>query len=350
MIFHLSRYGYADYAAGLIDHLPIEDGLIYLSKYHSVPISKAFQTITTYRNGFEFLLSSLFLLPGFLRKIHREIRKQQVGVAYFPGFHYWDLPLIWVCKWGKVAVVYTVHDGILHEGENHWSHRWLQKASIRAADHLIFLTRYMREETLKSWKNAPPSSIIAHGPIQLPGLSTLHRHSPNLKLLFLGRIGQYKGIKLLLNALEVAENDIWEHLTIAGQPLYDFKKPDHPKINLIGRWLSEGEMVSLLHEHDLLILPYQSATQSGVVALGIAAAIPMICTKVGGLPEQLAENEAVWAAPNSTDILEAIRFLSKNPAAYDAIHQQLLKKRENVSWHPLAQKTASILSSYLSRQ
>lgn len=347
LIFHLSRYGYADYAAGMINHLPIKDYVIYQSKYHSVSVDKPIRNVRTYRNTWEFFINSFIVLPLLLWKIYKEIPSLNIKVSYFLGFHYWDLPLIWICKMRRIGVVYTVHDGVLHEGEDYFRHRMLQNACIRRANQLIFLTNFVKNETMNLLRLFTNATVIPHGPINIPHLSIEHKHSTRLKLLFLGRIGKYKGVELLLEALKSAENDIWECLTIAGKPLYKIQTLSNSKIRFIRNWLSMEEIADLINRHDVLILPYKSATQSGVITLGISAAIPMICTKMGGLPEQLAEDEAVWTEPDTFSLLEAIRFLSKNRAAYDTIHQCLVEKRKQFSWVEPANRAAILLSEYL---
>lgn len=348
LIFHLSRYGYAHYAAGMINHLPFSDCLIFLSKFHSISVEKPFETVYTYRNGFEFFFSSLFVLPVYLCRIFKLLKKQSIGVAYFLGFHYWDLPIIWVCKMCRVAIVYTVHDGILHEGERFLSQNLLQNACIKKASELIFLTEFMRSVTLRKLNINKPSTVIFHGPISLKNLSTHHRYKKKLRLLFLGRIGKYKGIEMLLDAISLAEDEIWELLTIAGMPLYTIEIPKNKKISMVKSWLSEERMAELLNTHDVLVLPYRSATQSGIITLGISAAIPMICTRVGGLVEQLTENEAIWVDSNPESLLKGIRHMSKNPTAYEAIHQNLLIRNKNFSWGEQIGQLAEVFSKILS--
>lgn len=350
LIFHLSRFGYADYAAGMINHLPLNNCLIFLSKFHSVPVKNPYKLVTTYRNGWEFGWSSLFQLPVLLWQLYRLAATKEAKVAYFPGFHYWDLPIILCCRANRIKIVYTVHDGILHVGEQSWSHSFLQNTCIRKADELIFLTDYMKRETLKSLKLEKPAAVISHGPIETPFCNTIRRHSPKLKLLFLGRIGKYKGLELLIEAVRVCGDEFWECLTIAGKPLYPVKFQENPKIQLIPHWLTEAEIAELLGSHHVLVLPYISATQSGVVALGISAGLPMLTTKVGGLPEQLADNEAIWVNPDPEEIAEGIRQLSTHPGIYASIQERLMRKKENFKWEKPATQLAELLLKYLPMQ
>jgi len=338
LVFHLSRFGYADYAAGMIDHLPHNNYLIFLSKYYTVPVKKTFRVIPTYRNGWEFLSNSLFQLPLFLYQLHFLTKKKEAKVAYFPGFHYWDLPIILWCKARRIRVIYTVHDGTLHEGENFWHHRKLQTTCIRLADEIICLSNYVQSELRQKLHIKKHITVIPHGPVALTGMHINRKHTRRLKLLFFGRIGKYKGVEQLAEAVSLLDDTIVEHLTIAGKPLYKFVIKSNPKIHQITGWLSNEVIVELFNSHDVLVLPYHSASQSGVAALGIAAAMPMICTSVGALPEQLAENEAVWALPTPESLAEAISMLSNKPALFNQIHQHLKLKRKTFTWSALAEQ------------
>jgi glycosyltransferase involved in cell wall biosynthesis len=209
------------------------------------------------------------------------------------------------------------------------------------ATKLVFLTKYV-EWTIKIG-HLPPSVIIPHGPIQFPGLLEVHLHQKKLKILFLGRIGKYKGLELLIEAVSFLKNDAWECLTIAGKPLYKIEIPEHSKIKSVEKWLTEQEICHLVNHHDVLILPYRTATQSGVAALGIAATIPMVCTNVGGLKEQLGADEAVWTDANPISIAIAIQSLSNCPALYNEIHHRLLKKKSNLSWSKIASQLHDII-------
>lgn len=343
VIFHLSRYGFAAYAAGLINNLPSNDYRIFVSAYASIPLKKSCTRIKTYRNKAEFFFATIFHLPLLLIQLVKLKINKNIRSAYFVGFHAWDLPIIFCCKLLNIKTLYTIHDGILHEGERYITHKIVQNSCIRLADELIFLTSFVKNSTLQQFSRKKPASVIPHGPIKVFETPPPRAHARRLRLLFLGRIGKYKGIEMLIKAVERCSDENWEKLTIAGNQLFRFQSPNHPKIQVINRWLSDQEIANLLHEHHVLVLPYTSATQSGVLMLGTSAAIPIICTKVGGLPEQLAADEAVWINPDSDELANAIHLLSSNRELYDRIRERLIAKERESTWQDISQKLADIM-------
>src|SRR5262249_57442800 len=52
------------------------------------------------------------------------------------------------------------------------------------------------------------------------------------------------------------------------------------------------EVRQLFAAADVCALPYRSATQSGVIQVAYAAGCPVITTRVGGLPEFVAEGKS----------------------------------------------------------
>ena len=117
------------------------------------------------------------------------------------------------------------------------------------------------------------------------------------------------------------------------------------KIELINKQLSDVEHQSLLIQHDILILPYLEASQSGVIPAGISAAIPMIVTKVGGLTEQLTDEEAVFVEPTVPDLKQGMSTLINDASRYQSIYKALLRKREYLTWHNISMRIQDFMVS-----
>lgn len=112
-------------------------------------------------------------------------------------------------------------------------------------------------------------------------------------ILFFGFIRKYKGLDLLLKAMNgqyIKEENIT--LLIAGE----FYEDDKPYLQLIKElgisksvilkniFIPDNEVKYYLCAADVLIQPYRNATQSGVTPLAYHFEKPMIVTNVGGLP------------------------------------------------------------------
>jgi glycosyltransferase involved in cell wall biosynthesis len=114
-------------------------------------------------------------------------------------------------------------------------------------------------------------------------------------LLFFGFIRKYKGLDLLLESMaELKKRDPNTNvrLLIAGE-FYEDEKPYHEQIEKLGianllilktDFIPDSEVRYYLSAADCVVQPYRNATQSGVTPLAYHFRVPMIVTRVGGLP------------------------------------------------------------------
>lgn len=164
-------------------------------------------------------------------------------------------------------------------------------------------------------------------------------------LLFFGFIRAYKGLDLLIEALgdpEVRREQI--RLIVAGE----FYENEAPYLKLLARHRLEDSVV--LHNHfipdeqvryyfsaaDAVILPYRSATQSGIAPMAYHFERPMIATDVGGLAETIPDGIAgVICSPEPHSLAAAmLRFYSLGEPAFSA---GLAAEKRKYSWRAMAE-------------
>lgn len=114
-------------------------------------------------------------------------------------------------------------------------------------------------------------------------------------LLFFGLIRDYKGLDILLNAF--GKLDSGYQLIVAGEPYGSFEKyrniidrsPAKDRIRLFTRYIKDSEVKVFFSASDLAVLPYRSATQSGISAIAYHFEVPMVVTDVGGLRQSIGD-------------------------------------------------------------
>ena len=343
LVFALARSGCMAYTGQMLAAFKEPELVVFASAFTQELLPAGTRFIKTYRSITELIFNTFWRLPSLLWEL-RKLSQQGFRHAWFPVFHPWNLFLLPACKFWKIRTCLTVHDGVLHAGENHPLLQWWESACIWMADELVFLSRYSQEQTRRSIGFSAPAHIIPHGMLH-SGEEAPHRIlSAQSRLLFLGRIVRYKGLELLLEVVHKLPDSAYSHLTIAGMPVNaDVIGRPSEKIQYLSRWLSVGEIQQLLNEHDILVLPYTEASQSGVLTLGISAAIPMVCTKVGGLPEQLDEDEAAWVDPNVESLQKGLIMLMSEAKLYERLHQKLLQKRTQPGWDEAVETLLKII-------
>lgn len=333
-IFSLGRRGGSvRYATSVIDELdfPYE---VFVSSFCIEKRPHKNITVPTYRNNVEFLISSLFILPFLWLYLFIGLCTKKYSVLYLPYTHYWNFIFILTFKLFNVKTISTIHDGIPHSGDDYY---WLYKTNcfaIRKSDHLIFLTEFVRQKVSTNIGFSAKSSVIPHGLFSYDGVQIKNNPiSTKPKLLFLGRICYYKGLDLLIQAVESLSPDSFEHLIIAGENSHHLLQVhQHPKVIWDNKWLTDTEIATHINSADILILPYREATQSGVISIGIHSEKPMVCTNVGGLPEQLSDEACVFVEPNAQAIKEGIQALMENSNLYHTVQVNLNKIKQQLTW------------------
>jgi len=127
-----------------------------------------------------------------------------------------------------------------------------------------------------------------HGVILSP-LAVRARQEGPPSFYFFGRMEAYKGVEtLLLAAEQLHEEGLSFQLRVAGQGpeldrLFDrFSRP--PPVRVRRGFVPSVEVIDAIQEADCVVLPYLSATQSGVLAAAFAGHRFVIASDTGGLP------------------------------------------------------------------
>jgi glycosyltransferase involved in cell wall biosynthesis len=137
----------------------------------------------------------------------------------------------------------------------------------------------------------------------LPAPAFLSGHSASLRtgrrILFFGMVRKYKGLDILLAAMPRVLAKVECNLLIAGEfydPVNDYLAMVQglglgPHVEIRDQYVPNEEVGTLLDQADLLVMPYLSATQSGIVQMALQKALPIIASRTGGLAEAVIENE-----------------------------------------------------------
>lgn len=119
-------------------------------------------------------------------------------------------------------------------------------------------------------------------------------------LLFFGFVREYKGLRYLIQAMpEIAARIEDTRLLIVGDFSDEESKNQYrdmiaqsgvsEHIDIYDGYIPDREVEKFFAASDLAILPYVSATQSGIVQIAYGFEMPVVATNVGGLPEVVAD-------------------------------------------------------------
>ncbi len=124
-------------------------------------------------------------------------------------------------------------------------------------------------------------------------------------LLFFGFIRPYKGLDLALQALSRLPDNVW--MLVAGEVYGDFKPYQqliedyrlHHRVRLTLDYIPDPEVTVYFSAADVLVLPYRSATQSGIMQIAYHYHLPAVVTHVGGLAEMVEHGITGLVIPRS---------------------------------------------------
>jgi glycosyltransferase involved in cell wall biosynthesis len=108
------------------------------------------------------------------------------------------------------------------------------------------------------------------------------------------------------------------------------------RIQIIDSFIPDEEVSLYFSAADLVVLPYESATQSGIVPIAHAFERPVVTTRVGGLPEAVRGGETgLLVEPrNPAALAEAIvRFYEEEMET--RLRRNIVQQRR-FSWEELA--------------
>lgn len=313
----------------------------YFSKWQSVPVKQI--ATDTYLGFFQALTSLVF--PMRIKRLGRQILDFRPNVLLFPMFHPWN-PILQRLLTNVPSVVF-VHDPEPHPDITGRSYGILENVSIRQATRCIVMSEALKPILVS---RGIPAERIDVVPLGMPrGLSSILVEGQEKKkrrqiptVLFFGRIAPYKGLEYLLYAIINIARKRPIHLLLVGDGnLQPFRSLLNliPSVETINRWVDEDEIPAIFLRADLLVLPYTSASQSGVIPLAAAFSLPVIATQTGGIPEQIRHGYSGWLVPpaSSQALEDMIFYVLEHPDEAREVGQHLQDEYMKRSWYKISQ-------------
>ena len=172
-------------------------------------------------------------------------------------------------------------------------------------------------------------------------------------LLFFGLVRPYKGLKYLIQAMACVAESMDCVLLVAGE----FYEPKEEYLSLVKQLKLEehivirdeyvrNEDISLYFSSaDVVVLPYVTATQSGIVQIAFGMNKPVITTNVGGLPEAVEDGKTGFIVePESSEQL-AQAILKFYEGKYEAEFSERIKANSDAfSWDAEVKSIESFLT------
>jgi glycosyltransferase involved in cell wall biosynthesis len=171
-------------------------------------------------------------------------------------------------------------------------------------------------------------------------------------ILFFGFIRKYKGLDILLEAMNdprIRQQGI--RLIVAGEYYGDQEYYEglvkqyqlQDSVHLFTEFIPNEEVRYYFSASDLVVQPYRTATQSGITQIAYHFEKPMVVTNVGGLAENVPDGKVGFVTqPEATAIADAIlRFYQ--PDSLPGLQEHIREEKKKYSWDTFIQQMMAVV-------
>lgn len=295
-------------------------------------------------------------------QLYRKVRSDAPQVLLLQWWvPYWTPCLTMISHWIKhhtsMRLVFVCHNVMPHDGGGSLDRR-LAYTVLQHGDAFIvhsdqdryYLLAMLPHATIAKVHHptyaelASQSNQAATSTLRLQLGLPANRHM----LLFFGFVRPYKGLEYLIQAMPLILAHSQVHLLVVGEfwsspaffTYYAREFGVEHAITFVNRYIPNEELKSFFDLADVVVLPYVSATQSGVVQLAFGFGKPVITTRVGGLPEVVHDGTTgLVVPPQDVQALAqaVIAFFTQGLGESLTRNVQQDASRQNFSWRKLVE-------------
>ena len=238
----------------------------------------------------------------------KQIRKFDSEWAIFRYWNPFFAPLIGYIagKLRKKSIKVAVLIDNLVPHEESFLDSWMARRILGRADHVITMSKSVSQDVQTHHPGMKTSTLFhplyeiyrsSHTKAEARAKLNLPQHPI---VLYFGLIRPYKGLDIMIKALGAIKHEFDDYTALIlgeayedSQKYVDLIKSEGISSYTIFRneFISDSELPLYFTAADVLVLPYRSATQSGIVGIALQMDRPVIATKVGGLGEYIQEGE-----------------------------------------------------------
>lgn len=304
------------------------------------------------------VLYNPFSWLGTIRRIN-SMKPDILLVAYWTGLL---APLCFVLRrLTGIRMVVLLHN--LSSHESFFFEPFLQRLLAASADGVLTLSGPVSEQVHAAFPSLPLCTLfhpVYEPEGEIPSVQEARR-ALNLEpsspaLLFFGYVRHYKGVDMLLRAMpEILLREPSLRLVVAGHFYEDVSLYRQlvdqlglgENVDLYPGYVSAERSALYFASADAVVLPYRSATQSGVVQLAYGHGLPVIVTPVGALPEMVRPGETGWVARDASPegFAEAVGEFLDARERLPLMRPAIEAFRREFSWEAFAASAGSFLET-----
>jgi len=265
--------------------------------------------------------------PWTWLQVARRIQHHHPNLMILPWWvPFWAVPFrivtAYIKRFTRAKVIFICHNVLPHESGS--LDRFWARLGMGQGDGFIAHSSVQVEQLLTIFPKAavrcvPHPTYAAFGTGHWTKGTARQALGLNLEdklLLFFGFIRPYKGLHHLLTAMPVILQQVDVTLLVVGE-FWSGKAETESQIaqlglgrqvRLIDQYIPNEEIELFFTAADLVVLPYESATGSGILQIALGLGRPVVVTDVSGLAEIVIHGETGLVVPprDPTALAEAV--------------------------------------------
>lgn len=293
----------------------------------------------------------------------RQICALRPDLVILQWWHPYFAPCYWILSkcLGRTTRLFVCHNVFPHE--RFPMDRFLTKRVMRCGT--LFITHSQADvRELKTIKKDAKALAAVHPTYNAFKIRNIGYEEARKKLgissdekmlLFFGFVRPYKGLMYLLKAMPMVRQKLPQaRLWIVGD--FGEGKEEYLEairnlgieeaVRIVEGYIPDVEVEPYFAACDLVVLPYVSATQSGIAQIAYGFDKPVVATAVGGLPEVVIDGQTGYIARpgDAQDLAEKIvHFFEKNKAKEFAAH--VAAEAGKYSWEVMVENIEKLWGS-----
>ena len=256
-----------------------------------------------------------------LGRIIRKIKSANFDVIYFESLHVWNVAIM-IALGRNIKTFQVMHEVIPHDGDQQVKGvDFMNKVVCKTAGRIVLRNKKYIEELINRYHVESARVKYLELWRRYPGFT---RPVHNGRVLFFGRINPYKGADNLLEIVRLCPDINFDVIGRVDSQMENIahELQKEKNVNMNNAYVSDDDMKAAFIGCDWVIVPYNSASQSGIIIDAYKFSRPVIAFDVGAISEQVDPDKSGFliTSGNNKKFAEVLRMACKMPhEEYDAM-------------------------------
>jgi glycosyltransferase involved in cell wall biosynthesis len=223
---------------------------------------------------------------------------------------------------------------------------------LQLADLVVVPSEFVRSTLMEHGATSAPIAVVPFGSPQPLEGPPPHRSAGPLRVLYVGSMGQRKGLSYALDAVDSLGSLV--SLTLIGKVTAPQCRPLMAALER-HHWiesLPNPQILAQMRQHDVLLLPTLFEGYALVISEALSQGLPVITTPNSGGTASVRDGIEGFIVPirNSQAIAERLQQLANNPDQLSAMRQACLCRATELSWAGYEQTLRAVVGQALTAE